>query len=48
MDVSMLAITGGRERKLSKYGALLAAGGWRLTRAIPTDASITIVESTAI
>lgn len=48
MDVSMLAITGGRERKLSEYGALLAASGWRLIRAIPTEVSITIVESTAV
>jgi hypothetical protein len=48
MDVSMLAITGGRERKLSEYDALLAASGWRLDRAIPTDVSIAVVESTAI
>ncbi len=46
MDIAMLVITGGRERKLSQYRALLDASGWRLDRTIPTEVSIAIVEST--
>jgi hypothetical protein len=47
MDIAMLNITGGRERKLSQYEALLNASGWRLDRTIRTDVSIAIIESTA-
>jgi hypothetical protein len=38
IDVHMLALTGGRERTESEYRALLAAGGFQLTRIVPTDA----------
>lgn len=38
IDVHMLALTGGRERTESEYRALLAAGGFRLTRIVPTEA----------
>jgi len=48
IDVAMLVLVGGRERKLSQYDALLKASGWRLERAIPTEVSIAIVESTAV
>ena len=46
LDVAMLAITGGRERTLAEYQALLAAAGFRLDRAVETDTSIAILEGT--
>ena len=35
LDVNMLVMTGGRERTEAEYGALFAAGGFRLTRVVP-------------
>ena len=48
MDVSMLAITGGRERKLAEYQHLLRTSGWLFQRAIPTQASMAILEAIAM
>jgi hypothetical protein len=36
MDLSMLALTGGRERSERQLGELFAATGFRLARPIPT------------
>ncbi|MEO6714761.1 MAG: methyltransferase [Mycobacteriales bacterium] len=47
IDVEMLALVGGRERTLKEYTDLLAAGGWRLQRTVPT-ASQTILEAAPI
>jgi SAM-dependent methyltransferase len=44
-DVNMLVLTGGRERTEREYRALLAAGGWRLTRVLPTSSVSSIFEA---
>lgn len=45
MDIAMLALTGGRERTRDEYASLLAASGFRLSRAIPTASPFTILEA---
>jgi hypothetical protein len=44
-DMVMLAIPGGEERTAAEYGALLAAAGFRMTRAVPTASDVSIVEA---
>ncbi len=45
LDVIMLAVTGGRERTLDEYDALLAKAGLDLTGVIPTATGLSILES---
>jgi hypothetical protein len=45
LDVTMLAVTGGRERTEAQYGTLLASAGFRLTRVLATAAQYSIVEA---
>ena len=47
-DLNMLVMTGGRERTLSEYGALLAKAGFRLTRIIPTGSPFQVLEAVAL
>ncbi len=44
MDLNMLVMTGGRERTEDEYRALLKASGFRLTRIIPTESPMSIIE----
>lgn len=44
LDLTMLTIPGGRERTAEEYQGLLQAGGFRLTRIIPTQAEVSIIE----
>ena len=44
-DISMLVLTGGRERREDEYRELLAAADLRLTRVIPTGVSRSIIEA---
>jgi hypothetical protein len=44
----MLASTGGRERSRDQYTCLLAAGGFRLERFVPTQSAFFVVEATAV
>ncbi|GAA6524384.1 methyltransferase [Intrasporangium sp. DVR] len=44
IDVSMLALVGGRERTLGEYSDLLARSGWRITGTVPTPVH-TIIEA---
>jgi hypothetical protein len=44
LDLQMLIFPGGRERTEKEFRELLAAGGWRLNRIIPTRAPDSIVE----
>lgn len=46
MDLQMLVMTGGRERTEAEYRDLFAAGGFKLTRVIPTESPMSIVEGT--
>jgi len=44
-DINMLVRTGGRERTVDQYKALLSAAGLRLVRVIPTPTDISVVEA---
>jgi hypothetical protein len=44
-DIAMLVLTGGRERTVDEYRALLAASGFRLQRAVPTRQNHLILEA---
>jgi hypothetical protein len=44
-DLNMMVMTGGKERTAKEFGELLAAAGLRLSRVIPTDLPVSIVES---
>ena len=45
LDITMLAVTGGRERTEAQHAALLAAAGFRLARVLPTASQYSIVEA---
>ncbi len=45
LDVMMLALTGGRERTLGEYEALLTTAGMQLLRLIPTTTPLSIIEA---
>jgi SAM-dependent methyltransferase len=47
-DLNMLVMTGGQERMVSEYGALLAKAGFRLTRVIPTGSPFHVLEAVAV
>jgi hypothetical protein len=41
----MLAIPGGQERTELEYRALLGKAGFRLTKVVPTESAVSIVEA---
>jgi hypothetical protein len=43
-DVNMLVCTGGRQRAEAEFRALFEAGGFKLTRIIPTQALSSVIE----
>ena len=45
LDIEMLAMTTGRERTAEEWKTVLAAGGWRLARVIPTRAMSAVIEA---
>jgi hypothetical protein len=45
-DVNMLTNLGGRERTEAEYGALFAAAGFALTKAIPIQGELHVIEGT--
>jgi len=45
IDIVMLVLTGGRERSVEEYRALLATAGFRLTRVVPTGAQFAVYEA---
>jgi hypothetical protein len=45
MDLTMLVLLTGRERTETEFAALLRAGGFSLTRVIPTTGLLSIIES---
>jgi hypothetical protein len=47
LDITMLTVTGGRERTPTAFGELLDATGWRPTRVLPTPTQYSIVEAVA-
>lgn len=47
MDVAMMTVVDGQERTAEEFATLLSAGGFRLTRVLPTPALPSIVEAVA-
>jgi SAM-dependent methyltransferase len=45
LDMAMLVWPGGQERTLAEYDHLLSKGGFHLTRVVPTDSAVNIVEA---
>ncbi len=45
LDMMMLVGPGGQERTDQEYGALLAKAGLRLTRVVPTESAVSVVEA---
>ena len=45
LDLMMLVGPGGRERTEAEYAALLGKAGLRLTRVVPTDSAVSVVEA---
>ena len=44
LDLTMLTIPGGKERTQEEYRALFEAGGFQLTRIVPTKAEVSVIE----
>ncbi len=44
LDLTMLTIPGGKERTAEEYRELFAAGGFELTRIVPTQAEVSVIE----
>jgi O-methyltransferase/methyltransferase family protein len=47
-DLNMLVGPGGRERTVDEYRALLAAGGFTLTRVVDTGTAVYVIEATPV
>jgi hypothetical protein len=45
LDMMMLVGPGGGERTEQEYGELLAKAGLRLTRVVPTESPVSVVEA---
>jgi hypothetical protein len=48
LDLAMLVYAGGCERTEAEYRDLLAAGGFRLTRIVPTQSPISLIEAVPV
>lgn len=48
LDMVMLAIPGGEERTEQQYETLLEKAGFRLTRVIPTESAVSIIEAVLV
>lgn len=48
LDLNMLLIPGGKERTEEEFRSLLAAGGFRLTRIVPTPADLCVLEGVKV
>jgi O-methyltransferase/methyltransferase family protein len=48
LDLTMLAVTGGRERTEEQYRALLASAGFRLVRVVPTGSPVSLIEAVPV
>jgi hypothetical protein len=45
MDLNMLVLLTGRERTESEYRDLLAAGGFKMERVMPTHSPFSVIEA---
>ena len=47
-DMIMLVFPGGQERTEAEYAALLARAGFKLTRVVPTESPVSVVEAVPV
>ena len=47
-DVTMLIVTGGKERTIPEYKSLLAASGFQLTKVTPTPTGFNVIEASPV
>jgi hypothetical protein len=45
LDMVMLALPGGEERTHEEYEALLAKAGFKLTKVVPTESVVSVIEA---
>jgi hypothetical protein len=45
LDMIMMLVPGGEERTAAEYAELLEPNGFRLTRLVPTDSEVAVVEA---
>ena len=45
IDLEMLLMPGGRERTEEEFGALFRRAGFKLTRVVPTQSPLSVVEA---
>lgn len=45
IDIEMLMLPGGRERTADEFSALFAANGFELTRIVPTQLPLCVIEA---
>jgi hypothetical protein len=45
LDMVMLVVPGGQERTAAEYEPLLTKAGFRVTRVVPTESAVSIVEA---
>jgi hypothetical protein len=45
LDMLMLVLPGGQERTEAEYGLLLSKANFHLTRVVPTDSAVSVVEA---
>jgi hypothetical protein len=45
IDIEMLALPGGKERTEQEFAELLSASGFRLTRVVPTQSPLSVIEA---
>jgi hypothetical protein len=46
-DMVMLVVPGGQERTQADYAALLSKARFHLTRVVPTESAVSVVEAVA-
>jgi hypothetical protein len=44
-DLNMMVLGGGRECTATEHGALLGAAGFTLTKIIPTQSEVSVIEA---
>jgi len=44
-DVTMMVVTGGKERTIAEYSSLFSNAGFRLNRAVPTPSGFNVIEA---
>ena len=48
MDLSMMVLTGGRERTVEEFSALFEKAGLRQSAIVPTSTALSVIEASVI